>query len=90
MWNANGLTLEAGAIIPEAVELKDWGWQRRIEQGRFFTLNGAVVRATSPLGLVIAGPLADTFGARILWVIAGVGLVGLAVTRLLTPEIWLH
>jgi DHA3 family macrolide efflux protein-like MFS transporter len=56
-------------------------------QGRFFTLNDAVVRATSPLGLAVAGPVADAFGIRILWVIAGIALVGLAVTRLLTPTI---
>jgi DHA3 family macrolide efflux protein-like MFS transporter len=57
-------------------------------QGRFFTLNDAVVRATSPLGLAVAGPVADAFGIRILWVIAGIALVGLAVTRLLTPAIF--
>jgi DHA3 family macrolide efflux protein-like MFS transporter len=56
-------------------------------QGRFLTLNDAVVRATSPLGLAVAGPVADAFGIRILWVIAGIALVGLAVTRVLTPAI---
>jgi DHA3 family macrolide efflux protein-like MFS transporter len=33
-------------------------------QGRFYTLNDAVVRAMSPLGLAVAGPLADAFGVR--------------------------
>jgi len=56
-------------------------------QGRFFTLNDAVVRATSPLGLAIAGPLTDTLGVRFLWVIAGIALVGLALVRVLTPAI---
>lgn len=57
-------------------------------QGRFFSLNDAVVRATSPLGLAVAGPVADAFGIRILWVVAGIALIGLAVTRLLTPAIF--
>jgi DHA3 family macrolide efflux protein-like MFS transporter len=56
-------------------------------QGRFFILNDAVVRAMSPLGLAIAGPLVDTLGVQFLWVIAGIALVGLALVRLLTPAI---
>lgn len=56
-------------------------------QGRFFTLNDAVVRATSPLGLAIAGPLTDTLDVRFLWVIAGIALIVLALVRLLTPTI---
>lgn len=57
-------------------------------QGRFFTLNDAVVRAMSPLGLAIAAPLIDTLGVRFLWVIAGITLVGLALVRVLTPAIF--
>jgi len=57
-------------------------------QGRFFTLNDAVVRAMSPLGLAVAGPLANALGVRFLWVIAGIALVGLALVRVLTPAIF--
>jgi MFS transporter, DHA3 family, macrolide efflux protein len=41
-------------------------------QGRVFTLLISVASAMTPLGLVIAGPLADRFGVQAWFVIGGV------------------
>jgi DHA3 family macrolide efflux protein-like MFS transporter len=57
-------------------------------QGRFFSLNDAVIRGLTPLGALLVGTAADTLDMRIVWVVAGVGLVGLALTRILTPSIY--
>jgi DHA3 family macrolide efflux protein-like MFS transporter len=48
-------------------------------QGRVFTLIGSVGALMAPLGLVIAGPLADAFGVQMWFVTGGVvtGLLGL-------------
>ena len=39
-------------------------------QGRVFSLQGSIVGAAIPLGLLIGGPVADTFGIRSLYFIA--------------------
>jgi DHA3 family macrolide efflux protein-like MFS transporter len=48
-------------------------------QGRAMTLIGSLAMAMSPLGLIIAGPLADVIGVQAWFVIGGVGcaLMGL-------------
>jgi DHA3 family macrolide efflux protein-like MFS transporter len=48
-------------------------------QGRVFTLMISAAGAMSPLGLIVAGPLADTFGVRTWYIVGGVitGLLGL-------------
>jgi DHA3 family macrolide efflux protein-like MFS transporter len=40
-------------------------------QGRVFAALGSVSMAMSPLGLLIAGPVADTFGVQIWYVLGG-------------------
>ena len=49
-------------------------------QGRVFLLVASMAKAMSPLGLIIAGPLADAFGVRIWFLVGGVltGLLGAA------------
>lgn len=49
-------------------------------QGRVFSLIGSVSAAMSPLGLIIAGPVADKLGVQSWFVIGGVvcGLMGIA------------
>lgn len=49
-------------------------------QGRVFTLFSSVVKAMTPLGLVIAGPLADRFGVQTWFIVGGLvtGIMGLA------------
>jgi DHA3 family macrolide efflux protein-like MFS transporter len=51
-------------------------------QGRMFTLVGSLLNLTSPLGLVIAGPVSDMLGLQVWYVVSGLlttvaGLVGL-------------
>ena len=56
-------------------------------QGRVFLLVVSMAKAISPLGLIIAGPLADRFGVRIWFLVGGIltGLLGAA--ALLVPAI---
>lgn len=48
-------------------------------QGRVFTLFGSLVKAMTPIGLIIAGPVADIFGVQTWFIMGGVvtGLLGL-------------
>jgi len=46
-------------------------------QGRLFSLVGSVESATMPLGLIIAGPLSDRFGANIWFLVAGFTAIAL-------------
>jgi DHA3 family macrolide efflux protein-like MFS transporter len=56
-------------------------------QGRVFMLVISMAKAISPLGLIVAGPLADRFGVRICFLAGGIltGLLGAA--ALLVPAI---
>jgi DHA3 family macrolide efflux protein-like MFS transporter len=56
-------------------------------QGRVFTLIGSMAAAMSPIGLMIAGPIADTFGVQTWFIIGGIvtGLMG--ITSLFIPAI---
>jgi DHA3 family macrolide efflux protein-like MFS transporter len=49
-------------------------------QGRVFLLVISMAKAMSPLGLILAGPLADAFGVRVWFLVGGVftALIGLA------------
>jgi MFS transporter, DHA3 family, macrolide efflux protein len=44
-------------------------------QGRVFTLMGSISSAMVPLGLAVAGPVADAFGVRLIYFIAGTALL---------------
>jgi DHA3 family macrolide efflux protein-like MFS transporter len=55
-------------------------------QGRVLTLMGSVSGAMAPLGLAIAGPVADAFGLRTWYIAAGVATVAVIVTGLLVPQ----
>lgn len=60
-------------------------------QGRVFTLINSITGVMTPIGLLIAGPIADTFGVRT-WYIAGgivtalLGLVSFAIPAILRIE----
>jgi len=56
-------------------------------QGRVFSLLSSLVTAISPLSLAVAGPLADLIGIQPLYLIAGVGILGLGFLALLTPAV---
>lgn len=60
-------------------------------QGRVFTLVGSMASAMAPLGLLIAGPVADALGVRAWFVIAGIvcsltGLVGFFIPAVMGLE----
>jgi DHA3 family macrolide efflux protein-like MFS transporter len=56
-------------------------------QGRVFTLLQSAAGAMIPLGLVIAGPLADLLGVRIWFLAAGVAMAVTGVGALFVPAI---
>jgi len=56
-------------------------------QGRVLTLIGSVAAAMSPLGLIIAGPVADALGVNTWFIIGGVSTALLAVVAVFTPAI---
>ncbi len=56
-------------------------------QGRVFTLLVSAAKATSPLSLVIAGPVADRFGVRVWYIIAGIGSMLMGIVAFFVPAI---
>jgi DHA3 family macrolide efflux protein-like MFS transporter len=69
-----GLTMNnasVGAILQATVP--------RDMQGRVNTLVGSMAGAMMPLGLIIAGPLADAIGVRTIWYISGIAILALAI-----------
>ena len=56
-------------------------------QGRVFTVVMSMAGAISPLSLAIGGPIADAFGVRILYFIAGGSLLLLSVVGWMSPVI---
>ena len=77
-----GLTMNnasVGAILQATVA--------RDMQGRVFTLVGSVAGAMMPLGLVIAGPLADAIGVRTIWYISGISILALAIAGFFSRDL---
>jgi DHA3 family macrolide efflux protein-like MFS transporter len=56
-------------------------------QGRIFTLVGSLLNLTSPLGLVIAGPVSDMLGLQIWYVVGGVLTAVAGLAGLVTPVV---
>jgi DHA3 family macrolide efflux protein-like MFS transporter len=56
-------------------------------QGRVFTLINSAAAAMSPLGLIIAGPVADRFGVQTWFVLGGVVTLGMAVVGYFIPAV---
>jgi len=56
-------------------------------QGRIFTVLGSLATAASPLGLVVAGPLADRFGVQFFYIIAGLVCIGMGVFGLIDKRV---
>ncbi len=56
-------------------------------QGRVFTLISSMATAMSPLGLIIAGPLADRFGVQAWYVVGGVITLLMGIGGLFIPAI---
>ena len=56
-------------------------------QGRVFTLMGSLSAAMAPLGLIIAGPVADAIGVQSWYVIGGIASILMAVTSFSLPAV---
>ena len=56
-------------------------------QGRVFTLTSSVAMAMSPLGLLIAGPVADTLGVRTWFIVGGVVTALMGVVGFMIPAV---
>jgi DHA3 family macrolide efflux protein-like MFS transporter len=56
-------------------------------QGRVFTLIGTMAAAMSPIGLIIAGPIADKLGVQTWFIIGGVVTILMGITGLFIPAI---
>jgi DHA3 family macrolide efflux protein-like MFS transporter len=76
------LSLANGPIfaIVQATVAKDM-------QGRVFTLLGSVSGAMMPLGLAVAGPVADAIGVRPWYIVAGAVTLALAAAALFMPPL---
>ncbi len=56
-------------------------------QGRVFTLLQSAAGAMIPLGLIIAGPLADVLGVQIWFLVAGIAMAVMGIGALFVPAI---
>jgi DHA3 family macrolide efflux protein-like MFS transporter len=56
-------------------------------QGRVFSLLGAISAAATPLGLIIAGPLADSFGISLIYFVAGAATLLLCLFTAFIPSV---
>jgi len=54
-------------------------------QGRAFTLIGSACGAMSPIGMAIAGPVADALGVQSWYVVGGVACVLMSTLALASP-----
>jgi DHA3 family macrolide efflux protein-like MFS transporter len=74
MSNGPFMALLQGAVKPEM-------------QGRVFTAAGSLSSLASPLGMAVAGPVADVIGAHNWFTLAGVVCLGLALAVVLLPGV---
>jgi len=56
-------------------------------QGRVFALHASLANLAAPVGLAVAGPVADARGAQFWWLLTGVAILAISVTALLTPAV---
>jgi DHA3 family macrolide efflux protein-like MFS transporter len=56
-------------------------------QGRVFTMMMSLIMSMTPVGLALAGPVADLLGLRIWYTVAGVVMMVLSVGALFVPTI---
>jgi len=56
-------------------------------QGRVFSLVMSVSQVLAPLGLLVAGPVADTFGVQFWWLLTGIMIAGMGAVALLIPAV---
>jgi len=73
------MSAPVGAIF-QAVVAKDM-------QGRFFSLYGSLIGAMIPLGLLVAGPVADAIELRIIWYISGGAILIVAIAAFFSRDL---
>jgi MFS transporter, DHA3 family, macrolide efflux protein len=56
-------------------------------QGRVFTLMASMATAISPLGLAVAGPVADRLGVQIWYIVGGAVCMGMGILAFFIPSI---
>jgi len=56
-------------------------------QGRFFTLIGSISGAMTPLGLLIAGPVADALGVQVWYLAGGLATLALGIAGFFIPAV---
>jgi DHA3 family macrolide efflux protein-like MFS transporter len=56
-------------------------------QGRLFTVIGSMTAAASPLGMAIAGPVADWLGVQVWFVIGGLLCILMGIAMLFVPSV---
>jgi DHA3 family macrolide efflux protein-like MFS transporter len=56
-------------------------------QGRVFTVTGSLIAVTSPLGLVIAGPVTDFVGLKTWYFLTGAVCIALGLLLFLVPDV---
>jgi DHA3 family macrolide efflux protein-like MFS transporter len=56
-------------------------------QGRVFTLITSLAAAMAPIGLIVAGPLADMFGVRTWYIVGGIATALLGVAAFTIPAV---
>ncbi len=56
-------------------------------QGRVFTLIGSASAAMSPVGLIIAGPVADRFGVQTWYIVGGIVSIAMSVVAYFIPAV---
>lgn len=56
-------------------------------QGRFFTVLNTMSQGMAPLGLLLAGPVADAFGVQIWFLIGSIGLLVISGIFFFTPSL---
>lgn len=56
-------------------------------QGRVFTLVGSICTAMSPLGMALAGPVADAWGVTVWFILGGVVCLLMGLIGIMTPAV---
>jgi DHA3 family macrolide efflux protein-like MFS transporter len=57
-------------------------------QGRVFALTGSLSGAMAPIGLAIAGPMADLVGIQAWFIVAGCFTMGMGLVGRMLPAVW--
>jgi DHA3 family macrolide efflux protein-like MFS transporter len=86
---AVGLLLIMGGTVATAEGLLFSMLQKNVApdmQGRIFMLFGSLSGLATPIGLILAGPVADAISVQVWYIMAGILVGGFAIWGLLTPE----